>query len=154
MQGWRQMAAADLPDVVRIGDIVHAEFPESPALFAERLALFPDGCLKTLDGYAIAHPVRTGYPPPLDTMLGTLDPAADALHVHDVALLPSRRGHGLGAAAMAHFIAVAQAHGLARLSLVSVYGTRTYWSRFGFVQMPKAGLESYGPEAAYMERGL
>ncbi len=152
MDAWRQMTSDDLAEVDRIAGLVHADLPESMAVLAERLALFPQGCLMTEGGYAVAHPVRLGAPPPLDTLLGALPKDAGALHIHDLALLESRRGHGLGGAAMAHFIAVAKARGLARLSLVSVYGSHTYWSRFGFVQFAKAGLESYGPEAAYMER--
>ncbi len=154
MDGWRAMTAADLPEVLRIANTVHADLPESAEVLAERLALCPDGCLMTRDGYAIAHPVRTGHPPPLDTLMGKLDPLADALHVHDVALLPSRRGQGLGEAAMARFVALAQARALRRLTLVSVYGTQPYWGRFGFIEVAKAGLRSYGAGAAYMEKNL
>lgn len=80
---WRAMHAGDLPDVERISAIVHPRYPERDEVPAERLRLFPAGCLiatyNTMTvGYAIAHPGKIGQPPPLDTLLGTLPPDADA----------------------------------------------------------------------------
>ncbi|WP_328516527.1 hypothetical protein [Tardiphaga alba] len=46
---WRPMTAADLPIVKSLADIIHPAFPESEAVFANRLALHPDGCA-VLDG--------------------------------------------------------------------------------------------------------
>lgn len=146
------MTADDIPEVLRIADAVHADMPESAEVFAERLALFPDGCLMTDGGYAVAHPVRLGAPPPLDTLLGALPPDAGALHVHDVALLPHLQGQGLGAAALARFIQVAGQHGLPALSLVAVHGTPDYWRRFGFRPAAGADVRSYGADAVYMVR--
>ncbi|NEW95116.1 GNAT family N-acetyltransferase, partial [Rhodopseudomonas sp. BR0M22] len=42
---WRGMTPADLPAVDAIAAVVHAAYPEDAAVFAERLALHPDGCL-------------------------------------------------------------------------------------------------------------
>lgn len=146
------MQPADLPAVARIADAVHADFPERPAVFAERLALFPAGCLFVDGGYAIAHPACLGAPPPLDTLLGTVPPGADSLHIHDVALLPARQGAGLGEAAVARFVALAAACRLPALSLVAVHGTARYWARFRFVPGAGADLRSYGDAAAYLVR--
>jgi GNAT superfamily N-acetyltransferase len=145
------MIAADLPEVERIADLVHVDLPERPEVLAERLRLFPEGCLMTMGGYAIAHPCRLGFPPVLDTLLGALADDADALHVHDVALLPPLRGQGLGAAAVAHVMRVAADFGLARVGLVAVHGTEPYWTRFGFREMA-AAVASYGADATYMVR--
>ena len=145
------MTQADLPEVGRIAGVVHVDFFERPAVFAERLALFADGCLMTQGGYMVAHPARTGAPPPLDTPLGGLPAAAETLHLHDVALLPAMRGRGLGAAAVLAARAVAARHGLPRLGLVAVHGTAPYWARFGFAEAPAdAALASYGADARYM----
>jgi len=148
---WRPMAQADLPGVERIGEAVHADFPERPDIFAERLALFAEGCWVTAGGYAVAHPIRLGAPPALDTLLGALAADADTLHVHDVALLPALQGRGLGRAALGLLRGVAARHGLARMSLVAVHGSGPYWARFGFADAPAAeGLASYGADARYM----
>ncbi len=148
---WRPMMVADLPEVGRIAAVVHADFFERPAVFAERLALFADGCLMAPGGYMVAHPTRAGAPPALDTLLGALPAAADTLHLHDVALLPAMQGRGLGAAAVRAARVVAARHGLPRLGLIAVHGTAAYWARFGFVDAPAgATLASYGADARYM----
>jgi GNAT superfamily N-acetyltransferase len=150
---WRPMVRADLLAVERIGAAVHADFPERPEVFAERLALFPGGCWVTGGGYAIAHPTRLGEPPALDSLLGALPEAADTLHVHDVALLPEMQGRGLGGAALRIIRALAGRHGLVWLSLVAVHSTPPYWARFGFEEAPAGpALATYGPEARYMVR--
>jgi len=148
---WRPMTAADLPEVARIADLVHVDLPERPSVLAERLRLFPDGCLMADGGYAIAHPSRLGCPPPLDTLLGTLPEDADALHLHDVALLPALRGRGLGGAAVARLMQVATGCGLTRATLIAVHGTPPYWARFGFREAV-AAVSSYGADAIYMVR--
>jgi GNAT superfamily N-acetyltransferase len=147
------MRPANLPAVERIAARVHAGLPERAKVVAERLALFPAGCLFTEGGYAIAHPTRLGEPPALDTLLGALPDSADTLHVHDVALVPGMQGRGLGGAALRSLVAVAVRHGLAWLSLVAVHGTPPYWARFGFAEAPaSAALATYGAEARYMVR--
>ena len=42
---WRPMRAANLAAVERIAEIVHPAYPESEEVPAERLTLFPAGCL-------------------------------------------------------------------------------------------------------------
>jgi GNAT superfamily N-acetyltransferase len=157
---WRRLADADLAAVAAIGAVVHAAYPERPEVAAERLRLFPAGCRAATDaagavlGYALAHPWRLGAPPALDTLLGRLPEPADCLYLHDVALVPSARGAGLGAALVPLLRRVAAAHGLARLALVAVHGSAPWWARFGFAPSPSgehsAGLASYGATAAYL----
>ncbi len=158
---WRPMTARDVPGAMAVADIVHPTFPEGEAMYHDRLALFPEGCHVLADetdgvvGYALAYPARLGAPPPLDTALGALPEGADALYLHDVALLPAFRGRKLAEQAIGQVLALAERSGLA-LMLVSVYGTAPYWSRFGFVvpddKLPPAKLASYGEGAVYMIR--
>ena len=56
---WRPMNAGDLPEVSRIGDAVHPNFPESGAVFEERLRLFPQGCrvAEGADGALVGYAV-------------------------------------------------------------------------------------------------
>ncbi|MBM3479819.1 MAG: GNAT family N-acetyltransferase [Alphaproteobacteria bacterium] len=58
---WRAMRQEDLAQACAIADEVHAAHPEDPEVFAERLALYPGGCLVLesggrVAGYALAHP--------------------------------------------------------------------------------------------------
>lgn len=160
--GWRPMTAADLPAVNAIAATVHAAYPEEPAVFAERLALHPDGCYVLdasggLAGYLISHPWHLGQPPPLDTLLGALPAPASTYYLHDIALLPGSRGGGAASAILAtlacHAAALAD-----NISLVAVGGTLPFWRRQGFAEVADpaldAKLKSYDDDACYMLRKL
>lgn len=135
--GWRPMRAADLSAVSAMSDAVHGAFTEAQPVYAERLALWPQGCriLETgagVAGYLIAHPWRLGAPPALGAMLGTLPVAADVYYLHDIALLPAARGTGAGAAALGLVLESAVAARLPLVELVAVNGADTYWRAQGF----------------------
>lgn len=155
---WRPIRAEDLPDVDRIGSIVHPRYPERAEVPAERLRLFPAGCLiASVDGatvgYAISHPGVIGRPPPLDTLLGALPPDADCLYIHDVALLPQARGLRLGEVVAAILAGVARDRAFKWLALTAVNNSTAFWARQGFsVGCPEKSLASYGSDAAYMVR--
>ncbi|MEX6505300.1 GNAT family N-acetyltransferase [Jiella sp. M17.18] len=159
MLQWRQMRRQDLAAVVTLADWVHAKLPEDLRVFAERLDLFPPGCL-VLDagdhiaGYAVAHPWRMTGPPKLDTLIGRLPEPADCLYIHDVALDPAVRGQGAATGAVERLLALAQDYPAA--ALVSVYGTTGYWARFGFTdasgRIPAEALQPYGGDACWMVR--
>jgi len=150
------MRASDLPDVERISAIVHPGYPERAAVPAERLRLFPAGCLiasraGVTIGYAIAHPGIIGRPPPLDTLLGALPDGADCLYIHDVALLSDARGAGLGAVVAGILGTLAKDDGYGFLALTAVSGSAGFWSRQGFSAAPiDKSLASYGADAVYM----
>lgn len=161
---WRPMAPADLPAVQEVAEIVHPLYPESPAVPAERLALYPAGCLVaarggTILGYAISHPGLLGRPPALDVLLGTLPENADCLYLHDIALLPQAHGLGLGSALVAHLLVLAKAEGFRLLALTAVNNSAGYWQRQGFVPYQgdaalAAKLASYGEDALYLVRAV
>ncbi len=155
------MAAADLPAVAAIAARVHPAFPERPEIFAERLALFPEGCFLAEAagepaGYALAHPWTDGAPPALDTLLRHLPERPDCLYLHDVALLAAARGSGLGRALIERLRALAQQQALPRISLVAVNNSQAFWARLGFQVATRgdlaAKLASYGGDARYMTR--
>ncbi|WP_413460380.1 GNAT family N-acetyltransferase [Herbaspirillum huttiense] len=167
---WRPMRAEDLPHVMAIAEQVHVGYFEAEEVFAERLALFASGCLIAVRregagaaeviGYAFMHPARQGFPPALNTFLGRLDPAADCLHLHDVALLPAARGSGLGRHLVEALSELCQTHGLPKAALVAVHGSSGYWRAAGFLddaQVSVQGREhlaSYGEDALYMTKNL
>src|SRR6478736_3821857 len=133
---WRAATAADLDAVERIGNEIHVNLQERPEVFANKLALFPQGCFVlarngTVSGYGIAHPW-----------------APTCLYIHDVVVLPAARGQGAVGVLVDLYEAVARQQALASLALVSVYGTYVLWERFGFQATSELGLtdklKSYG----------
>jgi len=155
---WRPMAPGDLEAVERLGNAIHQDHPERPEVFAERLALCPEGCfaLGALDGYIISHPWMLGSPPPLDTLLGALPGRPDSWYIHDLALHPRARGTGAAPAIVARLAALAAARGLPTMSLIAVGRSPNFWARQGFAPapLPEGKLVSYGTGAGYMIRQL
>lgn len=158
---WRPMTKADLPAIEAIALQVHPAYPESDAVFLERLALYPQGCHvlvrgRSIDGYLLSHPWHRDSPPGLDSLLGALPADPDCLYIHDLALLPGARGHGDAAIIVERLAAVAKRDRLPALALIAVSGTSAFWSRQGFVAQdaPKlaAKLASYDPDARLMLR--
>ena len=158
---WRAMTPADLPAVTALAAAIHVAHPEEDAVFAERLALFPAGCLVLEDqdgiaGYVLAHPWRRLAPPALNARLDALPADPDCLYLHDVALAPSARGRGAAAAALARLDALAQASHLPCIALIAVGGTLAFWKRHGFapVDAPSLAtkLRSYDADARLMQR--
>jgi len=161
MLAWRPMTEADLDAVNRIAGVVHAAYPEDPMVFAERLNLYPKGCLIAANaenavcgGYCIAHPWRLGRIPALNAMLGETPKDADCLYVHDVAILPATRKGGLGVQISDLLKRVARSEGFCRLALTSVHNSEPFWERQGYrrVTTPELtrGPQSYGHDAVYM----
>jgi GNAT superfamily N-acetyltransferase len=159
---WRAMQESDLPAVTAIAAEVHPDYPESPAVFAERLRLFAQGCLVAVDvngtalGYAIAHPAVLGQPPALNSLLHDLSSQADCLYLHDVALTAATRQSGLGGALVEYIRELAIAHGFACAALMAVNNSAAYWQRRGFMPYQDANatlakkIASYDSDAQYL----
>ena len=159
---WRAMEERDLDGVVSVAEVVHPAYPERREVFAERLALFPEGCHVLADGdavlgYLISHPWRAGAPVPLDTLLERL-PAAETRYLHDIALLPEAREAGHAARGVARVVRDAYRAGSPSLSIVALPGTQRFWERQGFEARPDAllpgELDAYGDGSLWMVRDL
>lgn len=160
---WRLMQEADLAEVHDISCIVHPDFPEDPAIFADRLAVFADGALvlqgdAQLLGYSFSHPWPQFSAPALNSLLVALPEGADSYYLHDVALLPQARALGAARALVTLLEETARAHGFDSLSLVAVNGSQPYWERQGFdvqdVPELREKLLSYSDDARFMVRNL
>lgn len=157
---WRKMTQSDLVSVKQISDLVHQDYPEDASIFADRLYLYPAGCLvleidRTLRGYAIGHPWLYRQPPALNTRLDSLPPHPDAFHIHDLALMSEARGTGLGTDAIAYFVNCAKDKRLEHVSLISVGTSLVFWQRHKFaLDNAEASLSTYGKRAVYMTRRL
>jgi len=155
------MRPADLPAALAVADLVHPRYPEDPAIFAERLALYPAGCLVLMQGeeqigYIVSHPWSYGEPPALNSLLGALPLAPSTYYIHDIALLPRARGTGAAKTVIAHLADRAEALGLPNLSLIAVNDSVAFWQRHGFAVTPDPALDkklrSYDESARFMVR--
>lgn len=157
------MTDADLPRVMDIANAVHPSFPEDAAVFAERLALYPGGCLvlerdSAIDGYVVSHPWHDGAPPALDTLLHTLPDTPSTYYIHDLALMPNARGNGGAETVVAALIAHARQHHFVTITLVAVNNSQRFWRKHGFEAVNDdalaAKIESYGADARIMRATL
>ena len=163
---WRRLSIDDIDDLANVANEIHPGLLESNEVFAERVRLFPEGCLALvklvqgksdeLCGYAISHPIRHRQPPDLDSFLKEIAPDADQYYIHDLAILPSARGRGLAQDCTKKLLAVAERFPTS--CLVSVYGTSPFWSKYGFC-IPESvdshlekKLQGYGDDSIYLER--
>jgi len=155
------MLGVDLADVVALAARVHPDLPEEAAVFQDRLRLYPRGCLVLADGaegpiagYAVGHPWLDGLPPKLDSVLGFLPEPADCFYIHDVVVAPEARKTGHSRVVVEQLLELSSSYRCA--SLVSVYGTVPFWSRFGFRDasetLPPGALSAYGADARFMMR--
>ena len=160
---WCQLFPSNIRNLSQIADNLHPDLPEREQVFAERLKLFPDGCLALVGaeggeicGYVISHPILRAQPPALDSLLGKIASDADQYYIHDLVIVPELRGHGFTWGCISKILTtVAKRH--RTTSLVSVYGTTSFWGRFGFVpeevgEAMKKKLLEYGDDATYLER--
>ena len=160
---WRALTTLDLPSVEAIAAVVHPDFPEDIAVFAERLLLYPDGA-RLLElggvpsGYIISHPWQFGQLPALNARLGAIPADASTYYLHDLALLNKARGTGAAAMIVGDIIDHARAQGFASLSLVAVNDSQPFWHKHGFrvVKAPELAekLASYEPAARFMSKPL
>jgi GNAT superfamily N-acetyltransferase len=149
------MSAGDLAAVAAISDAVHGRFTEPVTVYAERLGLYPAGCLVLeqhgeIVGYLITHPWYRDAPPKLGAMLGAIPAHADSYYLHDIALLPAARGTGAARAALDFVRARAQALGLSDIALMAVGGADRFWAAQGFAYVPRDVDPSYGADAYLM----
>jgi|SRR3569623_472258 len=160
---WRQMQPADLPAVNALAALLHPDYPEDAAVFAERLQLYPPGCRVLehdgrLRAYVVSHPWLDRAPPALNVPLGELPARPTTYYLHDLALLPEVRRSGAAAEMVAALAEQARAEQLPSLSLIAVNGSARFWQRQGFEavedDLPREKLRSYGEDAQFMMRTL
>jgi GNAT superfamily N-acetyltransferase len=160
MAMWRQMAAGDIDGLLKVAEKMHPDLPEGRGVFAERLRLFPVGCLVLVQdgevcGYAVSHPIRADQPPSLNSFLGEIPLDAAQYFFHDLTILPNFRQRGLAAECIGRLLEIAKVY--PTTSLVSVYNTASFWGRFGFMPEPvdeilSKKLRIYGQDAIYLKR--
>ena len=158
------MQQADLVAVTRLADAVFPDHHEERDVFAEKLALYPDGCFalpvekEALGGYLFSHPWISGSVPALNRKLGALPDRCDCLYLHDLTLAPALRGRRLGSAMVQMLERHALRAGLKRLALTSLADSTDFWRAAGFapgvLTDEPTRLFAYGEGAQYMVRDL
>ncbi len=158
---WHELSVNNIKSLARVADKIHPDLPESDEVFAERVKLFPEGCLGLVEGksnelcgYVISHPIRHLQPPALNSLLGEIASDADQYYIHDLAILPKLQGRDLARECINKLFAIAKRY--PTTCLISVYGTQQFWSRFGFVPVQidnvlEKKLLDYGDDATYLE---
>lgn len=152
---WRPARAADAEAVAALAAAVLGPYGEDAAVYAERIALAPDGCLvlargDEILGHFLSHPWPRGAVPEINAMLGAIPAGADGWYVHDVVIVPEARGGGFAAAALEAVAAAARARDISLLTLIAVGGADRFWRRLGFE--PGAAARPLAADKVYMER--
>lgn len=158
----RSMQQADLPAVIRLQDRCYSDqLFESADVVAQRLMLYPQSCWVAsyhdkVWGYLFSYPSRLGQVNPLGAGFGQYE-QADCLYLHDMAVSPDARGQGVALALLQKAREYAAELELAKLALVAVQNSASYWQQHGFVRAAelsdnaRLALASYGDSAIYLQ---
>jgi GNAT superfamily N-acetyltransferase len=160
---WHPMAETDLDAVAAIAKIGFPNHFEGRPMFANRLALAPQGCFVLADearsiGYLIAYPWRADSAPPVNTLIEAIPDDAEVIYLHDLCLHPDARGLGATGEIVQRLADQAREDGWPAIGLVAVNDAVGFWRRKGFeVRESEAisdKLAGYGSDARYMTRPL
>ncbi|WP_310734231.1 GNAT family N-acetyltransferase [Shewanella sp. SR44-3] len=133
----RPIKLNDWPEILAIQAQCYTELePESLAVLQNKVQLGANTCFaithkNLLIGYCLAHPWKKGLSIALNKQLCGLD-ETDCLYLHDIALLPSAQGLGIGERVLNALIDAAHQLALDSICLVAVQGAQHYWRRHGF----------------------
>lgn len=153
---WRSATVSDAPRIAALARAELGDYGEAADLYAERIALSPEGCWvladgDTVTGHCISHPWHRLAPPAMHALLGDLPPSADCWYLHDVVVAPVARGTKAVERLLPILSDIAARRGIPVLALIAVGGADAYWARQGFIAAP-GGAAGFGADAIYMER--
>jgi GNAT superfamily N-acetyltransferase len=156
---WRPARTGDAGAIAARAAAMLGPYGEGTEVYAERIALAPDGCLVLAQGdrilgHFLSHPWRRGVVPALNAMLGAIPDDPDCWYVHDVVITPEARGGGFAEIALEIVAAAARVRGLDRFTLIAVGGADLFWQRLGFAAVSGADPGGPGPGTVYMERAV
>ncbi len=157
----RLMSKTDLPDVYRIQKNCYPpSFIETPQVFNEKRAAFPNGCFVAIAngicaGYIFSHPWIKSNPVPLNKIY-SLPLHCDCFHIHDCSIDPAARENGIGKQLVNKVFEVARKNKINSIQLISVQKSQIFWERFGFSVSRKYcdDLYVYGKDAVMMSAKL
>ena len=155
----RRIADQDWPCIVALEAEAYrgCGLSEDPAALASRASgptsfVLDDG--GEITGYLLALPYPHLRCPDLARAEATVFESAN-LHLHDIVVAGAHRRAGLGGRLVRDLVTAARAQAYEMISLVSVGGSRRFWSAHGFSPYLELALpDGYGPDATYMSRPL
>ncbi|OYX94484.1 MAG: hypothetical protein B7X90_13375 [Novosphingobium sp. 17-62-19] len=160
----RRFARSDLAAALIMQSQIYPAFlVEDEVSFASHIDLPSSYCLVAsvggqVAGYLLAHGWPRNSPPQLGTPLIETEPA-EILYIHDLAVAPACRGHGVGQRLVGCAFDLAISDGLTSAELVAVEGAASFWQAMGFAGLDttpaiEIKLASYGRGANWMGRGI
>ncbi len=146
----------DAAAVARLARAELGDYGEAADLYAERIALAPEGCHVLIAedrvvGHCISHPWHRASPPAMHAILGGIPADADCWYLHDVVVAREGRGARAVERLLPILADAAQQRGVDTLALIAVGGADGYWAKLGFRPVV-GGADGFGPDAVYMER--
>jgi N-acetylglutamate synthase-like GNAT family acetyltransferase len=139
---------------------------ESREVLLKKILLFPDGCYlvecySANAGYILSHPWRVACPPAINYYIENIPNDVDCYYIHDLAVLPKARGHGIASKLLQQTMSFAKKSGFSKIALVSVENSAEFWESKGFIEVPLEDspqiadiLKTYQKNAKYMCRTL
>jgi len=161
----RAMQARDIPAMLAIqAESYPPETLEDEATMRARFQCFPDCAWVAVDpagvcAYLVAYRSLLGKVSRLGSVFARVE-NPDCMYVHDLAISRRARGAALGSRLVAGACAQAIGEGLTHSALVSVHGSRGFWSALGYrvAELPeplqRRHLASYPGQGWYMVRTL
>jgi GNAT superfamily N-acetyltransferase len=152
---------ASLEDLAEIHEIEEVAYPahlaESPEVLGSRIEVAPEFCAVARScgiciAYLLAHPWPIESSPGLAQVLGRLPTDANAIHLHDLAVLPKMRGDGVAKSMLAWLEQRVSDDGYRTITLVAVNGADAFWRVMGFEDVGPADGYDFG--ARMMQRHL
>lgn len=131
----RKIELYDLPLIEEIAKPIYfPELWESSECFAQKLKMFPNGCLlahkgSEVIGYCFSHPWLKDDIVPLDSIV-EIPKATDCYYIHDLAVDVKHQGSGIGRLLFTKILESSKEYNLIRL--VSVLDSHVFWMKLGF----------------------
>ena len=135
----RPLESDDISAVLAIQeDVYRPELIETGETFAQKMKLFPSGCLgcfegDTLLGYVFSQPWYGHEIIPLDAHFTEIPALPDCYYIHDLAVRKICRSRGIGQKLIDSLFPLADSLGIQRFMLVSVQDSEQFWQRWGFI---------------------
>lgn len=112
-----------------------------------------------LIAYVFAIPVAQFDFPAWNAESCHISPHADRLYLHDMAVAPSARGHGVSEALLRRVMASAEQMKYEFVQLVAVQDSTLFWAKHGFTRADmndavRRKLASYGNDASFLVKVL